>query len=211
MKKLIIASALIAVAASASAKTTVSDQSRYYVKGSVGYAQSKNNLSAQEKGHVLESISKKGKGFVGAVGFGYNLSPNVRSEVEFLFDDGLKARKAFADGQSSMQVKRYAGLVNFAYDFKNTSRVTPFVMGGVGYAKNKLKMTEQGFSHSKSKNDFIYQAGAGVTFEVEKNVHFELGYRAIGDNFKYTLPKSNIIATRKGYTHVGMAALRVNF
>ncbi len=210
--KLLLASAIVAIAGSASAKTS-SDQGKYYVKANAGYAQTKYKIVDHNEGKNTELKAKKGKGFIGAIDFGYNLSSNVRSEVEFLFDDGLKAK---VDGILTTKIKTMAGLVNFAYDFKSSTRITPFVMGGIGYAKNKIKFevgnTKVG---GKNKNNFIYQLGAGVALEVEKNVNVELGYRAINKNCgKYTVGSTTDGGTfkRKGnFDHVAMAALRVSF
>ncbi len=208
--RLLMATTIAAVAFSSANAKTSSDYGSYYGKVNLGYAMT--NYSASN-----QTTKFKGKGFVGAVDFGYNLSNNLRTELEFYLDNGVPGKKSGIKIDS----KTYGALVNFAYDFKNSSKFTPFVMAGVGYAKNKFAVsvpattTQAAYTAKESKNRFIYQVGAGVAFEVEKNISLELGYRAIHKGIK-SVTATKVTGTptfkRKGsFEHVALVGVRVNF
>lgn len=208
--RLLMATTIAAVAFSSANAKTSSMHGSYYGKVNLGYALQ--NYSASN-----QTTKFKGKGFIGAVDLGYNLGNNLRTELEFYWDNGVPGKK----NGIKIESKTYGALVNFALDFKNSSKVTPFVMAGVGYAKNKFAVsgtdqtTKAVYSEKLNKNRFIYQVGAGVAFEVEKNINLELGYRALHKGIKSVTAEKAInkpIFGRKGsFEHVALVGVRVNF
>ncbi len=193
-----MATTIAALAISTANAKTSSGQGAYYGKVNLGYA---------IQDYSAPAAKLKGKGFMGAVDFGYNLSNNVRTELEFYLDNGIPGKKNGVKVDS----KTYAALVNLAFDFKNSSKFTPYVMGGLGYAKNKFKVTTPSTSVKLNKNNFMYQVGAGVALEVEKNINLDLGYRAIHKGGKgLNIGTANY--KRKGsFQHVALVGVRVSF
>ena len=209
MKNKIILAAAFALAASAANAA----DGKFYLKANAGYGMSKQHADAPAP---IGNIKKSGKGFVGTVGVGTNLSSMVRTDIEFYMDDGIRAKQKAIN--SKMKTNSYAGLVNVYYDFKNTSKITPFVMGGVGYGHNKYKINAvaagRSFSFSSKANGFAYQAGAGLGFDAGKAT-FELGYRYIDKGAKNkTLNNQGVTVRAKktsGKVHAILAGLRVGF
>jgi opacity protein-like surface antigen len=210
-KKIILAAASLAIAAS----SAMAAEGKYYVKGNLGYGFAKQKLSDVETG---KSSSKFGKGFIGGVGFGANLGSNVRTDLEFLMDDGLEAKRKskIFDASLAQEVKSQLFLLNAHYDFKNSSKLTPFVTAGVGYGHNKYKVTLSGgdvsLSLKQKSNGLAYQAGFGAAYNMGK-VDLELGYRFINKGAKNkTVPGTDLKFNKSsGQVHAIMAGVRVGF
>lgn len=107
---------------------------------------------------------------------GYHLNPNVRIEGE------LSHRKN--DGEDTSlgvlitgETKVTAALVNAYYDFKNTSRFTPYIGAGIGAAHGKIELTGPGGSADEDDNAFAWQGIAGVTYNLTNNVDLTTDYR----------------------------------
>ncbi len=64
-------------------------------------------------------------------------------------------------------------MANAYYDFDTGSKVKPYIMAGAGIADVS---TEDDYTNGTG---FAWQLGAGIGFEVAKNVTFDLGYRYI--------------------------------
>jgi opacity protein-like surface antigen len=226
MKKLTAAVVIAGVCAiSAGAQARTADQGKMYGAVRAGYGWTKYSANGTIT-TAKRAISSKstGKGWFGGLAFGYNASNNVRGEVEVLFDDGLKGKKSATVGSLSVpaktNVKSYGGLLNAYYDFKNQTAFTPYVSAGIGYMHNKAKVdaTVPGtgggaFSAKGKKNNFAWQVGAGVGFEVAKNMNLEVGYRL----FQKSTKKINVTGTnftdsvKVKYQHTALAGLRVSF
>lgn len=78
-------------------------------------------------------------------------------------------------------------MLNGYYDFKNTSKFTPYVSAGVGFTHVKNKQTNGwGETSSDSDNHFTWSAGVGVNYAVSKNVGLDLSYRYVdAGKFKF--------------------------
>ena len=221
-KKIILAAASLAIAAS----SAMAAEGKYYVKGNLGYGMSKHDLIATKLNNATpasQSFKKTGKGLIGGLGLGANLGSNVRTDLEFLMDDGLKSKTNASASTygANYKVSSYAFLLNAHYDFKNSSKLTPFVTAGVGYGHNKHKVSIANKAGSfnknftKSGNGFAYQLGLGAAYNLGK-VDLELGYRFIDKGAKkvtITPDAQNSIKTKKssGQVNAIMAGVRVGF
>jgi len=166
MQKIIITSLALAFLS-----TSAVARDSYYGKGLIGFgyvpSQKASNLT------VPNNIKTKGRGAFGILGIGYNFgNTNVRSDLEFYFDNGLRGKK----NVNSQKLETMAGFLNFYYDFRSQSKLTPFVMGGVGYAKNKYKFNDASYSYSKNKNGFAYKVGLGLAYKVMLSLDIEGSY-----------------------------------
>ena len=71
-------------------------------------------------------------------------------------------------------------MLNSYYDFKNTSKFTPYISAGVGVTRVKNESTDIEFpdySFSKSDNHFTWSAGVGVAYNITNNVALDASYR----------------------------------
>ncbi len=63
-------------------------------------------------------------------------------------------------------------MANGYYDIDTNSKITPYVMAGLGVADVKV-------SWADSSTNFVWQVGFGAGFKVDDNVTLDLGYRYI--------------------------------
>lgn len=89
-------------------------------------------------------------------------------------------------------------MFNGFYDFKNTSAFTPYLMGGVGLASfkhtaipsysytdyntmNEVSGYYKGsIKRSHTKNNFAWNAGAGVRYKINEDFNLDVSYRYLG-------------------------------
>lgn len=133
-----------------------------------------------------------------AVGYDFSvISPvNVRAELEYNYKDSTQFNSNTNqiittegdDSESqtgdellfSNKVKAESLMLNSYYDFKNTSKFTPYISAGVGVTRVKNESTDIEFpdySFSKSDNHFTWSAGVGVAYNITNNVALDASYR----------------------------------
>ena len=174
-----------------------SDSNHYYVRADIGYGFTKMKVHQEALdtyfNETIEKtiINKTGSGLLGSLGAGYYATKNIRLEGQLYFDDGIKAKGSSSTRNVLYSVrvkeKTVAGFLNAYYDFTNSTKLTPYLMGGIGIAKNKIKYsnadsdlhtsTISGPIEFKSKNEFAYQFGLGASYRLIPNLDFDLGYR----------------------------------
>tara|TARA_B100000315_G_scaffold257580_1_gene306841 strand:+ start:845 stop:2161 length:1317 start_codon:yes stop_codon:yes gene_type:complete len=154
-----------------------------YFRGSIGL-------------HMLTETSNEGAsnnydaefspGFSLGGAIGTALDNGFRIEGEIMYTDAtLKQISGTAAGSTyntevvggDMSTISFMG--NVAFDFPNNSRLTPFLMGGVGIAGlflNEFKATETAIADDM---DWVFalQLGGGVTFDLDDRTKIEIGYR----------------------------------
>lgn len=140
-----------------------------------------------------------------AIGFDFSKVSNVnaRAELEYTYKDKAKFnsnlnRITLEAGEESGSVDAPNGtpsffinelrtqslMFNAYYDFKNTSKFTPYLSAGAGVTRIKNKQTlnsefapEENLNLSDTSNSFTWAAGVGVAYKVTENVALDLGYR----------------------------------
>lgn len=146
-------------------------------------------------------------GYLGGLTAGYAFANGLRSELE------LDYRRNSIHGGGS--VKAATAIANIWYDYKTTSGifhiVHPYLGGGVGFGRLGVRQG-QGY-----KSAFVYQAGAGLDFDVTSHLTASLNYRWMQSG-RYNLlenPKSNaryrsqaaLIGVRYSFGSTAMAAM----
>lgn len=141
-----------------------------------------------------------------AIGFDFSKVSNVnaRAELEYTYKDKAKFspnlnKIMFEDDDFSEtidvpngtpglfinELRSQSLMLNAYYDFKNSSKFTPYVSAGAGVTRIKNKQTfnpefiEDDSSLSDTSNNFTWAAGVGVAYQVTKNVALDLGYRYV--------------------------------
>jgi opacity protein-like surface antigen len=118
--------------------------------------------------------------FVG-LAFGNHVN-NMRFEAEIGYQKNkadslslnLGGTTYTGDITSDNEIRLSTLLFNLYYDFKNSSRFTPYVSAGLGLGNIKLD--------GASKSDAVgeYQLGAGVAFQISEKVALDLKGRYLG-------------------------------
>jgi opacity protein-like surface antigen len=186
MKKILLASALVALTTTAFAADL-----KPYVEGQLGYA-NLNNVDTKTLSITSGTFRASGK-----MGFEYDsdatygaeiglrdvLIPNLRigasySRAEFDMNKANLSVSASVNGGSTTltgsatrsQLGSYADtfdakinlyMLNAYYDFKNSSPFTPFVGAGIGFADVK----------NTKDNEFAYSFSAGAKYNFTQNVY----------------------------------------
>ncbi len=114
--------------------------------------------------------------------------------------------------QDNMKVKTQAGFVNMYYDFKVgcSLPIMPYIGGGLGWGNVKFSGSED----SRSEDDFAYNIGAGVAYELSNNVKLDLGYRYVNyGKFEETIrmQEDKVQNEYKARAHEILLGLRYTF
>lgn len=127
-------------------------------------------------------IGDKSWGTALAVG-GFFQIPNgaVRTEIEYSQKaDAENSYESMGDIYKA-KIEIQSLMLNAFYDIDIGSKVTPYIGGGIGYAK--LKLDDQYWKDAYGKdiddNNFAWQIGAGVAVELTDNVSVDAGYRYV--------------------------------
>ena len=77
-------------------------------------------------------------------------------------------------------------MLNGYYDFKNKSKLKPYLSAGVGVTriKNKITDIDANVTDKDSDNHFSWSAGVGLAYAVSESFSLDLSYRYI-DNGKF--------------------------
>jgi opacity protein-like surface antigen len=103
-----------------------------------------------------------------ALALGWQFSPNIRAELE-----GAYRNNDF--NNFTGDASTWTWMANGFYDFKNSTPFTPYVGGGIGWAYQNVNNV--GFDDSDSA--FVYQLGAGVSYNLTPNAALTADYRWI--------------------------------
>jgi len=121
----------------------------------------------------------------------YNLQPinssysagwSLGGAVGASFDNGLRIenelvyRQASARGMNDDQWN-LGWLVNLWWEGRNSTRITPYFGGGVGFGRGHVASP---VSIDNSGSGIAYQAGGGFGYRIHDNVSLDLGYRYFG-------------------------------
>ena len=179
-----------------------------------------------------------------AVGFDFSKISNVnaRAELEYTYKDKAKFSSSIdkvtfeADGNSETidapegissffinELRTQSLMLNAYYDFKNTSKFTPYVSAGAGVTRVKNTQTlnpqfseEASVGLSDTSNSFTWSAGAGVAYKVTENVALDLAYRYVDAGeveFKNNIDLANakLKSTADLTSHDYSLGIRYNF
>ena len=186
-------------------------QHNYYGKLLIGYGFAPDMKFKQLA--TNENIKAKGRSTLGVVGAGYLFPHNIRSDLEFFFNDGFRIKRSGVEGK----LQSYTGFLNLYYDFQMESRLVPFINAGVGYARNTFRVSDSADTYSNTKSRFAYQVGAGVSYEFRNRIYSEFSYRYLDQGAQKAdlraFDGTALYRTKSisGKAHAAMAGLRMRF
>ena len=184
MKKFLL---MTGVAAFAFASNANALEVSPYVSAKLSYDWAKNDVITTEKynGFKETEKSKLHKNLWGghyAAGVKANA---IRAEIEWNHWNDAK-RTYFDDedgGKERIRLQNHVLMFNGYYDFNTCTRWTPYVGAGVGVAMLKLTgnyMDADGHDKVSDKSyNVAWQIGAGVAYDLTKNIALDAGYRYI--------------------------------
>jgi opacity protein-like surface antigen len=193
----IIPAAVLPLALLAAADAYAAPFDQYVsVKGTVSRMHNKLDAAAYAFDEYEADVSGSGNKTIGgatiAYGFDFTKSGlNVRGEIEIGLSGKAKYNETYGyeGGSENYKVsfRKTSFLVNGYYDFRNSTKFTPYIGAGLGIAAVKASVGyadtydgyTYGLSQSKSKVNFVYQVGAGASYEATKNISLDLGYRFV--------------------------------
>jgi OOP family OmpA-OmpF porin len=121
-------------------------------------------------------------GFVVSVALGYHLdemiTPGLRVELEGGYRHNNENGNYTVSGSSGVgnDVTTWSFMGNVWYDFNISSRLRPYIGGGIGWAKNKIT-PEITVAPEVENENFAWQAGGGINFVVSPHASVGVGYR----------------------------------
>ena len=164
----------------------------YYMRADLGYSVSTaSGATSSGQGFVVEGDGLDGP-YAVSFGFGRYITSNVRGEIAFdirnsyevgaqdqgylgvVTEDatsilnggpgGTNRHYYDADRTDEVRIGHYTGMVNLYYDFKNGSRFTPYLGGGLGLVIHTMRRSHQeGATCNHSTND---TTGPEVEYQV---------------------------------------------
>lgn len=169
----------------------------WYFSGAGGLA-----IQNKAKVEVVITTGEKGDGdlsynngyaFTGAIGKylgDFRLEGEIsyrRNDPDFLTlrTDTIAGSTLLENAAAKLEVEQSSlgFMINGLYDFKNNSKFTPFVLGGIGVSLQTLDISRiltTATFYDESDTVIAFQAGGGISYAVAKNNHITLQYRYFG-------------------------------
>lgn len=216
-----------------------------YVSAKLKYSMMDNSWKATEVddtdwGAFEESYDLKNaddKVFGGSIALGMKTPlahGALRTEVEYTRNGNAKKSRSYREESDDyeysekfdIKLKSQALLFNAYYDFDTQTAFTPYIGFGLGFARLKGTMSynyedayeETNISGSKNRTNFAWQIGAGIAYDISKNVAIDLGYRymdygKLSTNWhkEYEWGDMNITSKVESKAHEIILALRYTF
>jgi opacity protein-like surface antigen len=132
---------------------------------------------------VGELSFDNGLGLTGGIGHAYG--NGFRTEIELGYRlndlDEIRGKGVFAGFGSAPlngDISSLSLMVNGYYDIDLGASVTPFIGGGLGFARVALDSSDFGIDDNDTV--FAYQFAAGVSFALNPKLNLDLQYRLFG-------------------------------
>ncbi len=145
---------------------------------------------------------------------GYRFGNGLRSEIE------LGYRKNDVDGVSgstsgSGEIKARSAMLNLLYDVNMNGRVSPYIGGGIGYAKVRYDGVQPvgipGIGVNDSDRVFAYQGIAGLSYAVSNAVELAAEYRYFATQDPDMRTSGGTSVETEYKSHAALVGLRYNF
>ncbi|WP_193771365.1 outer membrane protein [Candidatus Magnetaquicoccus inordinatus] len=121
-------------------------------------------------------------GLSGSVAIGMKLKNSMRIELEGAYRkvDFEKATVGRNSVNLNGDITSKSLIANVYYDFNNSSKVTPYIFGGTGYSWHNGEVSLGNVSIKGSGSDLAYQAGVGMSIELNPGISADINYKYFG-------------------------------
>lgn len=192
--------ATLAESAYVSAKVGGSSLSNYDNHSRFSYTNSATSTTTTDSAVKLSDDKKTV--FTGNIAYGVNFDPayHVPARAEFEYGYHKATLNSAVSGtvfnspvtsaalysiKDKQDLTLQTFMLNGYYDFKNSSRFTPYISAGAGLAYTELttstqmtgNVTVENNSASSKKTHFAWAVGAGVSYELTPRLSLDLTYR----------------------------------
>lgn len=153
--------------------------------------------------------------------FGY---VRLEGEMSYKYSEmkSITASDGFRFGNVDGNIGAFAIMGNAFFDLHNTSTITPYIGGGIGFASLHLsdtygtETTSAGTSRPLLYGEdddtvFAYQAGAGVGIALNRRLTLDIGYRYFGTSRGQFGQGYDPTTEMKFESHNAAVGLRVKF
>jgi len=158
-------------------------------------------------------------GWAGFANIGYNFG-NFRLEVEGGYrNSDIDNLTAGAFGVAGVflatdgDLTTMSGMANAVVDLPIEGPLTPFLLGGVGFANHEVEISRIANTSVNFKDDdtvFAYQLGAGLAYEIGDKAALTMQYRWMGSE-DYTVADATASDEVEYDSHTVMVGLRFGF
>jgi len=154
-----------------------------------------------------------------AIGLQYNKMFRIEAE----YTDNGKKPTNLASGEAAQLFHRDSSesyMMNLYYDIKLAQNLSPYIGAGLGYGhiKNTIFDLMTGEPMSRNFDMFVWQAGAGLGYELSENFTLDFGYRYIDfgskkfkEDFGFGFPIIPVSLEMKRAGHEFSFGFRFNF
>lgn len=180
MKGVLAATAAAVVVLGCAVRAQAADPEKgLYLRGDTGWSMS------QDAGKDVND--DVGGSAIISGGVGYRLNQHIRGDVTLGYRGGYEVDKSSTIGGSRYDFKgdvsSLVGMANVYVDIAKIKMFTPYVGGGIGFARNKVDDVDVTVGGSKGKlsgddsSDLAWQLSAGVGIDVAPQWMVDVGYR----------------------------------
>jgi opacity protein-like surface antigen len=178
--KLFAAACIVVLTATAASAV----EGRPYVGISAGLFMPTDSSATDNYGSSADIEYNTGYSISGTGGYAFSNGLRLEGELTYKQADMDKFKIYGFSSSINSDISALGFMANAYYDFKNTSPFTPYVGGGIGFATLYVSQAINNYGDllwfDEDDTVFAYQLGAGVAFDVNKNMAIDLGYRYFG-------------------------------
>jgi len=154
-----------------------------YVGGNIGLAlASDSDITISDEPGIRPCLElDAGLNLAAVLGYGFG-DMRLEGEIGWQKNDADKVTLAGDEAKVGGDISILSFLLNGYYDFNNSTAFTPFVSGGIGFAKLDADLQSAAAEVYISEDDtvFAYQIGIGIAYAVSETVAIDAKYRFFG-------------------------------
>ena len=129
-----------------------------------------------------ENVSDDSFGGSFAIGYDFRQKYNtpIRAEMEYAVLSKAKRSGESLGNPASYSQRAQTLFLNAYYDIDTGTKFTPYVGAGMGMAFVKTKAYYEPVTYdSRTSNNFAWNLGLGLAYEITRNVKLDAGYRFV--------------------------------
>ena len=173
MNKMLLLAGVAAVLVSSNANAVELNQ---YVSGKLTYSDASHDVKWDNEDG--ETGKQKFSDNVLGGSFAYGVKTGaVRTELELNIKQDAEKKVSDEFGTTKAKMENNSVMLNAYYDIDTGTKLTPYVGACIGMARLKGSIKGDDANVSKSKTNFAWQVGAGVSYAMTDNLALDAGYR----------------------------------